>query len=285
MSSAVTKPLAIFRKPENPKPLHTRWGDVAISVPTDGSWNQYDNPHRPAKGRQLYGPGFIPDISPSDQTRNPLNDEDTADQKEEVSSEKSSVSRRSSLSLGALRPGRLSVRLSSRPKQLDGETASEREGRDGQKRRDFAYKPIRKDYTAEATDQPGHTISTRFRYIPTNGTYLEDIPSPRSQSAQPFRSPRDRRDSFSDPFEATDSGRKSIIIKESFEQFPSHVEDDRRSLRSSIGGSSDGSGSRLSFGLPPRRRTSPFVAADRRRSSSVKPMTMAMVPDPEDLYE
>ncbi|CAI7631012.1 unnamed protein product [Penicillium pancosmium] len=266
MSSAVTKPLAIFRKPENPKPLHTRWGDVAISVPTDGSWNQYDNPHRPAKGRQLYGPGFIPDISPSDQTRNPLKDEDTEDQREEVSSERPSVSRRSSLSLGALRPGRLSVRLASRPKQLEGESASERESRDDQKRRDFAYKPIRRDYTAEVTDQPGHT-STRFRYIPTNGT------------------PRERRDSFSDPFDAADRGRKCIISKEPSEQWPSNVEDDRRSQRSSIGGSSDGSGSRLSFGLPPRRRTSPFVAADRKRSSLLKPMTMAMVPDPEDLYE
>ncbi|KAJ5973283.1 hypothetical protein N7481_010493 [Penicillium waksmanii] len=284
MSSAVTKPLAIFRKPENPKPLHTRWGDVAISVPTDGSWNQYDNPHRRAKGRQLYGPGFIPDISPSDQTRNPLKDEDTEDQKEEVSSERPPVSRRSSLSLGALRPGRLSVRLASRPKQLEGESAAERESRDDQKRRDFAYKPIRKDYTAEVTDQPGH-IGTRFRYIPTNGTYLEDIPSPRSQSAQSFHSPRERRDSFSDPFDAADRGRKSTISKEPSEQWPPYVEDDCRSLRSSIGGSSDGSGSRLSFGLPPRRRTSPFVAADRKRSSSLKPMTMAMVPDPEDLYE
>ncbi|KAJ5764554.1 hypothetical protein N7533_003235 [Penicillium manginii] len=286
MSSAVTKPLAIFRKPENPKPLHTRWGDVAISVPTDGSWNQYDNPHRPAKGRQLYGPGFIPDISPSDQTRNSLKDDNTEDQREEVAPEKSSVSRRSSLSLGALRPGRLSVRLASRPKPLEGESASEREIRDDQKRRDFAYKPIRKDYTAEVIDQPGHT-SNRFRYIPTNGTYLEDIPSPRSQSAQSFYSPHERPDSFSDPFEGRDRGRKSSLSKEPSEKWPAYQEDDRLSLRSSIGGSSDGSGSRLSssFGLPPRRRTSPFVAADRKRSSSLKPMTMAMVPDPEDLYE
>lgn len=285
MTSAVTKPLAIFRKPEAPKPLHTRWGDVAISVPTDGSWNQYDNPHRPAKGRQPYGPGYIPDISPSDHVKkNPLKEVESEDQKESTASEKPSLSRRSSLTLGALRPGRLSVRLASRPKQLRGESASERDSRDDQKRPEFAYKPIKRDYSTEVTEHSTQT-NTRFRYIPTNGSYLEDIPSPRSQSAQSFRSPRERRDSFSGPSEARDRGRKSIITKEPFEQRPSYMEDDRRSLRSSIGDSSDGSGSRLSFGLPPRRRTSPFVAADRKRSSSLKPMTMAMVPDPEDIYE
>jgi hypothetical protein len=64
-----------------------------------------------------------------------------------------------------------------------------------------------------------------------------------------------------------------------------YVEDDRRSLRSSLGDSSDSSSSRRNVGLPPRRNTSPFVAADRRRASSVKPMIVAMVPDPDELYE
>ncbi|OQE22380.1 hypothetical protein PENSTE_c010G06594 [Penicillium steckii] len=271
MSSAVTNPLSIFRKPESPQPLHARWGDVSITVPTDGSWNQYDNPHRPAKGRQPYGPGFIPDISPTDPTKSSLEAEDPRENQQEQAapSEKSSISRRNSLSLGALRPGRLSVRLASRPKHL----------RDEQKRPDFAYKPVRKDYSTEFTENSVQT-SARFRYIPTNGTYLEDIPSPRSQSAQSFRGPHERRNSFSDTFEGNDSYYRPGRARES-----SYIEDDRCSLRSSFGGSSDGSGSRLSFGLPPRRRTSPFVAADRKRSSSLKPMTMAMVPDPEDLYE
>ncbi|KAJ5580616.1 hypothetical protein N7450_006917 [Penicillium hetheringtonii] len=270
MSSAVTKPLSIFRKPESPQPLHARWGDVSITVPTDGSWNQYDNPHRPAKGRQQYGPGFIPDISPTDQNKTPLGEGNSEKIK------KKPPLLRSLLSLvaihshwGALRPGRLSVRLASRPKQL----------RDEQKRPDFAYKQVRRDYPAEVTENSVQT-STRFRYIPTNGRYLEDIPSPRSQSAQSFRGSHERRDSFSDRSDGKDNGRRSGLGRES-----PYIEDDRCSLRSSVGGSSDGSGSRLSFGLPPRRRTSPFVAADRKRSSSLKPMTMAMVPDPEDLYE
>lgn len=284
MASAVTKPLAIFRKPDSSKPLHARWGDVAISVPTDGSWSQYDNPHRPAKGRQPYGPGYIPDISPSDQTKNPLKEEELEEQKDAESSKRSSVSRRNSLSLGSFRPGRLSVRLASRPKHLRGETPTERDSPDENKGPEFAYKPIRRDYPTEASENSGQT-STRFRYIPTNGRYLEDIPSPRSQSVQSFRSSRERRDSFSEPFEARHRGRKSVITKDYSEKQDTYLEDDRRSLRSSAGGSSDGSGSRLSFGLPPRRRTSPFVAADRKRASSLKPMTMAMVPDPEDLYE
>ncbi|KAJ5090635.1 hypothetical protein N7532_009319 [Penicillium argentinense] len=280
--ASVTKPLALFRKSEPSKPLHARWGDVAISVPTEGSWNQYDNPHRPAKERQPYGPGFIPDISPSGQSTNPLREEELEEDKKSVSSERSSGSRRNSLSLGALRPGRLSVRLASRPKNLRGETPTERENLRSEKRRaEFAYKPIHQDYPAEVNETSNQT-TTRFRYIPTNGSYLEDIPSPRSQSAQSFREPRSRRDSFSDPFER-DRGRESPISRASERGY--HVEDDRHNLQSSVADGNDSPGPRLSIGLPPRRRPSPFVSADRKRSSSLKPMTMTMVPDPEELYE
>ncbi|KAL2002990.1 hypothetical protein VTN02DRAFT_5297 [Thermoascus thermophilus] len=37
----------IFRKRDAPRaPFHARWGDVAITVPTEGSWCQFDQPHR-----------------------------------------------------------------------------------------------------------------------------------------------------------------------------------------------------------------------------------------------
>jgi hypothetical protein len=260
MAGIVNRPISIFRRPESPKPLHSRWGDVAISVPTDGSWNQYDNPHRVPR-RPAYGPGFVPDCSPSDRNLRQVNEKETEEDNKSTSTS-STMSRRNSLSLGSLRPGRLSVRLASRPKHLRGESPAERDSQTDQKKPDFAYKPIQQDYPTEVSETSSQS-TPRYRYIPASGPYLEDIPGsvPRSKSARSCRRSRARRDSLSES-----------------------QEDDRQSLRSSLGDSSDGAGSRLSFGLPPRRRTSPFVPADRKRSSSLKPMTLAMVPDPDELY-
>lgn len=284
MANIVNRPLAIFRRPESPKPLHSRWGDTAISVPTDGSWNQYDNPHRPAPQRQVYGPGFVPDCSPSDRTTKPFSHEDADKENKNTSASSSNRSHRNSLSLSALRPGRLSVRLASRPKHLRGESTSERDSQHSeQKKAEFAYKPIHQDYLAEVTEN-AHTA--RYRYIPTNGRYLEDIKGtvPRSQSANSFRSSRSRRDSFSESYDGRDARRDSYVPYSA--RTSSYQEDDRRSLRSSVGDASDGSESRFSgYGLPARRRASNFVARDKKRSSSLKPMTLTMVPDPDELYE
>ncbi|OQD73682.1 hypothetical protein PENDEC_c014G02442 [Penicillium decumbens] len=280
MAGIVNRPLSIFRRPESPTPLHSRWGDVAISVPTDGSWNQYDNPHRVPR-KQAYGPGFVPDSSPSNRNFRQVNEEDQ-DEDNKSTSTSPTMSSRSSLSLGSLRPGRLSVRLASRPKHLRGETPTERDIQGHQKKPDFAYKPIQQDYPAQVSEASSQS-TPRYRYIPASGRYLEDIPSfPRSQSARSCRSSRARRDSFSEP--QADRERDYNSRMQAPSRTSSHQEDDRWSLGSSSGDSSDGAGSQLSFGLPPRRRTSPFVAMDRKRSSSVKPMTLAMVPDPEELY-
>ncbi|KAJ5389609.1 uncharacterized protein N7496_000677 [Penicillium cataractarum] len=304
MAGIVNKPLSIFRRPESPKPLHNRWGDVDISVPTDGSWNQYDNPHRPPPERQSYGPGFVPDCSPSERVHGTagsnatresvLRSGDADEDNKSTATNRTSImslSRQNSLSLGGLRPSRLSVRLASRPKHLRGESSLDRASHDVEhKKAEFAYKPIHQDYPAEISDK-GERSTHRYRYIPTNGRYLEDIPSPRSprsQSATSFRGLHTRRDSFSESPEnqERERGRDQTRLNSRLSYYP---DDDRQSVRSSIAGSSDssgsGSGSRMSFALPPRRRTSPFVAADRKRSSSLRPMTLAMVPDPEDLYE
>ena len=289
MAGIANRPLSIFRRPESPKPLHSRWGDVAISVPTDGSWNQYDNPHRIPR-RPSYGPGFVPDCSPSEKKLHQVNEEenDEADDDNQSTSTASSISRRNSLSLGDLggiRAGRISIRLASRPKHLRGETLMERDSQIDQRRPEFEYKPIQNDYVTGVSESSSQR-TPRYHYIPASGSYLEDIPgaSPRSQSARSCRSSRTRRDSFSKSREDRDHGRDRHSRVQAPSRASSHQEDDRQSLRSSLGDSSDGAGSRLSsFGLPPRRRISPFVAADRR-SSSLKPMTLAMVPDSEDLY-
>ncbi|KGO75663.1 hypothetical protein PITC_030150 [Penicillium italicum] len=290
MAGIVNGPFSLFRKSDSPKPLHARWGDVSISVPTDGSWNQYDNPHRPVKERSAYGPGYVPDCSPQDR-RSPRpvkGEEDPNDDARSVCSEASTVSRRSSLSLKSLRPGRLSVRLASRPKQLRGESQTERDTRRSeQMRNEFAYRPIHQDYTSEVvgnSTQPGN----RFKYIPTNGRYLQSsgAETPRSQSVNSHRSPNSRRGSLSESSEQRYSGRDRDHYTPAVRGSTYH-EDESRSLHStSFRDSSDSSCSRRNYGLPPRRRTSPFVAADSERASSMsKPMTMAMVPDPDDLYD
>lgn len=291
MAGIVNGPLSLFRKSDSSKPLHARWGDVSISVPTDGSWNQYDNPHRPVTERQAYGPGYVPDCSPQDRNPRPLKDDDPDDDNRSVSSVASTASRRNSLSLGALRPGRLSVRLASRPKHLRGETASERDAQRAEQRRtEFAYRPIQQDYTSEVVEKSSQS-SNRFKYIPTNGRYLEGSSSrsaaPRSQSVSSYRTSYSRRESLAESTDERDVGyeRDRFQSQTPMARGGAYVKDDRRSLRSSLGDSSDSSSSRRNVGLPPRRNTSPFVAADRRRASSVKPMTLAMVPDPDELYE
>lgn len=281
MANIVNRPRAIFRRPDSPKPLHSRWGDTAISVPTNGSWNQYDNPHRPAPQRQVYGPGFVPDGPPPDRRTKPLRHEGQDQENKSTSTNWTNRSHRDSSSLGSWRPRRLSVRLVSRPKHLREYTTTERDSRPEEKRTEFAYKPVHQDYPAEVTE---NAHKARYRYIPTDGRYLEDIKGtvPPSQAASSHRSSRARRDSFSESHEGRNVSRDSHVPSSA--RPGSYQEDDRQSERSSVGSSSDSSGSRLSGCGLPRRKASPFVARDRRRSSS-KSMTLAMVPDPDELYE
>lgn len=281
MAGIVNGPLSLFRKPDSTRPLHARWGDVSISVPTDGSWNQYDNPHRPVKEKSAYGPGYVPDCSPQDRTPRPVKEDDPDEDARSICSEASTTSRRSSLSLAGLRPGRLSVRLASRPRHLRGESQSERDAHPPeQKRTEFEYKPIQPDYTSEVVEKSNHP-NNRFKYIPTSERYLGDsgARAPRSQSVH-----LPRRGSLPESVDRRDRSRDRDCYTSATQVCTCH-DDDRRSIHSSLGDSSDSSSSRRNYAAPPRRRTSPFVAADRQRASISKPMTLAMVPDPDELYE
>lgn len=282
MANIVNRPLAIFRRPDSPKPLHSRWGDAAISVPTDGSWNQYDNPHRSAPQRQVYGPGIVPDDSPSDRRTESSRHRDHDKDNTSTSTNSTKKSHRNSSSLGTLRPGRLSVRLASRPKHSREYTTAERDSRQSEEKRpEFAYTAVHQDYPAEITK---NAHKARYRYIPTDRRYLEDIKGAilPSQSASSGRSSRPRRDSFSEAYYDRDVVRDSHVPLST--RSGSYQEDDRRSMRSSVGSSSNSSGSRFSGCGLPRRKASPFVVRDGRRSS-LKSMTLTMVPDPDELYE
>ncbi|KAJ5791630.1 uncharacterized protein N7518_008641 [Penicillium psychrosexuale] len=279
MAGIVNGPLSLFRKSDSSKPLHARWGDVSISVPTDGSWNQYENPHRPVKEKSAYGPGYVPDCSPQERNSRPVKEDDPEDDARSVCSAASTASRRSSLSLGGLRPGRLSVRLASRPKQLRGKSQIERDAQHSeQKRNEFAYRPIQQDYNSEVVEKTTQP-SNRFKYIPTTGRYIQ------SPGTETTRSAHSRRGSSSESSDHRYSGRDRDQYTPAV-RVSNYHEDDRRSLYSNIGDNSDSPSSQRNYGLPSRRRMSPSFAADSRRASSIsKPMTMAMVPDPDDLYE
>ncbi|CAL5873672.1 uncharacterized protein PFLUO_LOCUS7954 [Penicillium psychrofluorescens] len=291
MAGIVSAPLPFLRKSEDPKPLHPRWGDVDISVPTDGSWNQYDNPNRDLREPPSYGPGFVPDHRLYDQEIiNSDHQDGKRSQTIASSTHPTSSSRRTSLALGALRPGRLSVRLASRPKHLRRDSQIGRQSQSTEpEKTEFAYKPIQQDYTAEAIEnvtqfqqQDQQQQSTRFKYIPTHGRYLEQLAPATScsQSVNTSRSSRLWRNSTLESLEGRGGGRDLPTTT-----YKKNIEDDRRSLRSSVVGDSPDSTTGPRHVLPIRRKTSPQVATDRKRLSLLKPVTTAMVPDADDLYE
>ncbi|KAJ5675554.1 hypothetical protein N7462_008451 [Penicillium macrosclerotiorum] len=298
MTSIVHKPLAMFRRDPSPKPLHARWGDVAISAPTQGSWNQYDNPIRRPSGRQRYGPGYIPDFRPSRGLKTSSHDSSNqSDSKEKFKSTlpagpapvaavsgqprtapATSMSRKGSLRLGALHPHRLSVRLASRPKQLQGESSHEREifsrevspqegvestysPSDNKQSSSFAYRPIRPEYSVDATAKKAD--NPRYRYIPAKNGYADVAPSqrsPRSLSTSPFRgSSKSQRDLSTGPLETAPRIRDPLRMNPPSPQ-------------------------RMTPGLSPNRRKAlPFDYP--KRASVLKPMTSEdMVPDSDDLY-
>lgn len=285
MAGMVHKPLAIFRKTDSSKPLHSRWGDVAISVPTDGSWNQYDNPHKRVPTRQRYGPGFVANCSPTDGAPPRQHNEYKHEKRKHSKMGTTSMVQGDSISLGVLCRERHSLRLTSRPKPSERvHLARVDYPQPERKARGFAYKPIRQDYPAEVTEK-SQANANRFRYIPTSGRYLQDNPATtaRSQSQGSYRNTQ-TGGNFAASLEGNEGGREQPRFKS--QPCRSQQEDDCHNLRSSFGDNFGSSSTRRNHGLPPRRRTSPTLATkDRKRASSLKPMTLAMVPDPEELYE
>lgn len=77
MASSITNsPLSLLRRHKTKKQpkLHTRWGDVEISAPTEGAWSQFNNPHK--REPMKYGPGFVPGIQSVPRIQDELDLED-----------------------------------------------------------------------------------------------------------------------------------------------------------------------------------------------------------------
>ncbi|KAJ5225259.1 hypothetical protein N7468_006484 [Penicillium chermesinum] len=284
MSGIVTRPLSVFRRPDSSKPLHARWGDVGISVPTEGSWNQIDNPHRRAlEERQRYGPGFVPGcVSPIRDTslvkdEGEEDEEEEADEKEqrrEIADKPLPRLPKRLPTLGrsnSLQPGRLSVRLASRPKNMNGEPKTEQEVYlEKSKKSDFTYKPIQQDYTAEATEisKRGYTQNSPSQPV------CRALPVLRWKARLIHRTAWGKRHQHGPSIPPQSPLQNEALGKKASEEAFYSPQKDR----------STSSSPSAAYEMPPRRRTSPFVAADRKRSSLVRPMTLTMVPDSEELY-
>lgn len=228
-----------------PKPLHSRWGDVSISTPTEGSWCQYNNPHKSTQRHEGYGPGYVPEGAPRVVPRPKLQrNKDNYHtyggyQMEGGSAASSSSSLESSRSTSpsfagkgkgkgvSLNPRRLSIRLGL-TKDVDGG-----DQHSGNVRNEFAYRPIRYDYSS---DMASRTASSRFHYITSTTTSPRHFDEAES-SEQPRYMPGSSSDSLH--YHAVDA-----------------------------------------HGLPQQQHTG---STDKSRFSTRR-LTMVMVPDAEDMY-
>lgn len=189
MTSTSNKRLNRLRKQEpsaSSKPLHSRWGDVAITVPTEGAWNQYDNPNCRSRShkKSFYGSGYVPEESARHRHGHLALDQKNTGST--VSTDISTSSRRNSFLFNNLNPHHISIRrgLSFRHRQspslptVDG-SFEEKDRLIPERSNEFAYKPIQRDYATEIAESQGsqlhRTNTARFRYIPATARYREEF--------------------------------------------------------------------------------------------------------------
>jgi len=274
MASIVPNPLNRFRKHDCHKPLHARWGDVSITAPTEGSWCQYDNPHKSAQRYLGYGPGSVPDgfrRTPISPARNFADEYE--DNVEAPKAEHNTSPRR----MSTLNPRRLSMRLS-RTKSPDGKQQQQRP-RDLD-RTDFAYKPIKQDYSTEVVEVANRRES-RFRYIPASPRYLEELE--RSQSVSSGSDSASISSSYSYGHgHPSRSGNPLPYGAGVDDEFENHREQRDRGSRVFPMGSSTISGQGHGHGHGQRNGLS--VPGGRGKRYSSRRLTTVMVPDPEDMY-
>jgi hypothetical protein len=290
MANIVTRPLSIFRKHDSPKPqgqlpshsLHTRWGDAAISAPTDGSWTQHSTstPHQSSstrrsqstyssrsksknKNKPMDKPAYEVEYAPHTHQHTEPRPSSTLT----PSSASTSTSPSTSTSFSR----RLSMRLSPRSKsRLDSDT-SERQPL-VERRAQFAYRPIQQDYLSEVVEKtaapsaitvnrrdeasaspspassaslspsPSSPASSRFRYIPAYPRYEEEFARSRLSRAY------------------------SVSSRDSFRAGDDETWDEE-----------------INSGSCSRSDSSASASAAKKRVSA-KRMTMTMVPDAEEIY-
>ncbi|RHZ62783.1 uncharacterized protein CDV56_106623 [Aspergillus thermomutatus] len=281
MANIVNRPLSIFRKHDSPKPqsqlqphsLHTRWGDAAISAPTDGSWtqctpstlHQSSSSTRRSRSTCKSKPAYEVEYAP--RTHQPTESRPSSTRTLTSTSTSTSFSRR------------LSMRLTPRSKSSISDYDSSERQPLVERPAQFAYRPIRQDYPSEVAekaaaatrtniarrDEPSPSASpassleptpepspssssSRFRYIPAHPRYEEEF----------------ARSRLSRAYSVSSGGSFRAGDDENWDEGFSHSCD------------------RVDSGSYSRRSGSSASAAKKRVSA--KRMTMTMVPDAEEIY-
>lgn len=320
MPDTSNKPLNPFRKQNTPSTpsnhLHSRWGDVSISVPTEGSWSQYDTSHHLTRHKNDHSSGYA-----SEQNSHPArhrhphphpqsDDEDGCESTASTSTDTTSTSssRRNSILLNTLNPARhisMRRRLSSRPHPPHRHTQShsnshspapsetqledildENEHLITEKQNDFAYRPIRRDYPSEVAES---------RQSQTNRSHGHGQSQSQSQRQNPLYRTNTNTSTRFRYIPASASGSR---YREEFGEIPprsqsacsgsgsSRSRESRYSLSSSSG-ISDGLRYEHEQGRSRSKGSGSGPERGEKRLSfaSSKFLTTAMVPDPDDLYD
>ncbi|KAE8382939.1 hypothetical protein BDV26DRAFT_252353 [Aspergillus bertholletiae] len=269
MANIVQRPLNRLRKSDSYKPLHERFGDVAISAPTEGSWNQLENPRQ--SSHQSYGHGFTRGSS----TRSSRKNYDKASIPENTA-----PSRQNSFSMGTLNPRRLSMRLTPRPR-YPTEDPTEREHLHYPDRRaEFAYKPIHQDYSTEVTEKAASRVhdSPRFRYIPADTRRAAASPGSHRYSTS---SQHSLQSSSTGIEEREIRPRRHLQDSRYEDRYDHYVEPHDRSHQSSRTGYRT-SGEYTEWAMAAQMSASSSL--EKKKLRAARRMTMTMVPDAEDIY-
>ncbi|KAL4891010.1 hypothetical protein BDV59DRAFT_76437 [Aspergillus ambiguus] len=269
MASIVQRPLNRFRKTDHHRTFHERWGDLAISAPTDGSWNQLDasNGSLSTKRHSRYN-----SVTETHRSRGACIDDDD-DDTIHLTDDPSAPSRRNSFSMRTLNPRRLSMRLAPRPKTpAEGQKDKEHPPSPREKRTEFAYKPIHQDYPSEVAEKVARqnpSSSARFRYIPANSGYAGS-PEPASHKSSSI--PR-----VAGAIGLPERGAKQRSSSRGL-ALDNPRGDDLQYSDKNRGGTEYGQ--RAGF-VSTRNASS---STGRKAARSSRYTTMTMVPDPEDIY-
>ncbi|KAE8363061.1 RmlC-like cupin domain-containing protein [Aspergillus caelatus] len=261
MANIVQRPLNRFRKSESYKPLHERFGDVAISAPTEGSWNQLENPrHSSPRG---YGHG----LARGNSTRSSRENYDTAS-----APQNTAASRQNSFSISTLNPRRLSMRLAPRSRHSTEDPNEKEHLHHNDRRTEFAYKPIHQDYSTEVAEKAASRVhdSPRFRYIPADARTAAISPGSHRYSTSSQHSTQSNYAGIED---RDNRPRRQQWDSRYEDKYDHHVEPLERSHRSSRTGYRT-SGEYSEWAMAAQMNAS--SSSEKKRLRAAKRMTMTM---------
>ncbi|OKL56450.1 hypothetical protein UA08_08220 [Talaromyces atroroseus] len=153
--------------------LHSRWGDVGITPPVEGSWSQINNPY--LRGEKKYGPGFVPALDVDDKEVLLVNhyDGDTSEHESfaEGEQEEEQEKREKTTDPKHLSKARRLTRILLPSSVNTSARKSAEKGKVGE----FLYTPINANYAQEVEEHAMMQSRPGFRYVPASKHYLREL--------------------------------------------------------------------------------------------------------------